>query len=297
MKLSEAIERFMTHLRANGRSARTIDAYNRTLYLLLNHCGDIEIGSLACELISEFAASEAGRPGKNGNARASLTIHGQKAALRSFGSYLENADILPRNPARLLSMKRTDGKEKSVFTDLERKRLVKAVESHKGEAAYRDHVMLALFLGTGIRLSELVNLNVSDVDLDNKRISITVKGNRNETRFINTDLRTLLRKYLRKRNSTDSDANALFLSNRNGRISNRQVQLRFVLWLQWAGINRDDLTVHSLRHTFGTRLYDKTRDLVLVGKAMGHRSVEATKVYVHQDGEAMEEALESMRVA
>lgn len=294
MKLAEAIERFTTHLRANGRSVRTIDAYLRTLYLLLQYAGDIPIEELTCDAVSQFAASEAGRPGKDGEKRASMTIHGQKAALRSFGSYLENAGILPRNPSRLLSMKRTDSKEKSVFTDLERKRLVKAVESHKGEAAYRDHVMLGLFLGTGIRLSELVNLNVCDVDLDNKRIRVTVKGNRSETRFINTDLRTMLRKYLRKRNSADAETSALFLSNRNDRISNRQVQLRFNLWLQWAGITRTDLTVHSLRHTFGTRLYDKTRDLVLVGKAMGHRSVEATKVYVHADGEAIEEALEAM---
>jgi len=154
--------------------------------------------------------------------------------------------------------------------------------------------MLELALGTGIRLSELVGLDVGHVDLDAKHLTVRVKGGRVETRFLSSDLRVLLRKYMRRRQQEATDSPALFLSNRGQRISTRQVQGRFHRWLEWAGIDRPGLSVHSLRHTFGTRLYRKTRDLVLVGKALGHRTMEATLVYVHEDSEALEEALESL---
>jgi integrase/recombinase XerC len=172
--------------------------------------------------------------------------------------------------------------------------MLRELAARKGMAASRDLVILELFLNTGVRLSELVGLDIRDVDLDAKRITIHAKGGHLETRFLNSDLRTTLRKYLRHRADMLSHSTALFLSNRNDRISTRQVQMRFEQWLAWAGIDRPGLTVHSLRHTFGTRLYRKTHDLVLVGKAMGHRTSEATRVYVHEDVAALEEALESL---
>jgi len=137
-------------------------------------------------------------------------------------------------------------------------------------------------------------LDIADVDLDGKRITIRAKGGRVETRFLNSDLRVALRKHLRTRREADAQTPALFLSRRDERLSARQLQDRFGQWLGWAGIDRPGLSIHSLRHTFGTRLYRKTHDLVLVGKAMGHKTVEATRIYVHEDSEALEEALESL---
>jgi integrase/recombinase XerC len=132
------------------------------------------------------------------------------------------------------------------------------------------------------------------MDLEGKRLTIRAKGGNTETRFLNTDLRAVLRKYLRRRAGSPADTSALFLSNRDTRLSARQVQARFVLWLRWAGIDRPGLSVHSLRHTFASRLYLRTRDLILVGRAMGHKTTEATRVYVHQNDEALEDALEAL---
>jgi len=172
--------------------------------------------------------------------------------------------------------------------------MLREVGARKGEAAARDRVMLELLLSTGIRLSELVGLDIADVDLDGKRITIRAKGGDTETRFLNADLRRRLRRYVRQCNQVLTESPALFLSNRGTRISTRQVQARFRLWLQWACIDRNGLTLHSTRHTFGTRLYRKTRDLVLVGKAMGHKTAEATAIYVHTDDAELEEALEAL---
>ena len=294
MQLSHAIENCTTYLQANRRSPHTVSCYRRGLAGLERFAGDVDISALTPDLLHEFVVSDTVQLKPDGAARSEVTINRAKAALRSFGGWLVDVDLASRNPAGSLSIRRTARKPPAVLFDLERKRLTRAVAARKGDAGVRDRVMLEVLLGTGIRLSELVGLDVSDVDLDGKRIAICAKGNRQESRFINADLRRLLRRYVRQRNQDASESPALFLSNRGTRISKRQVQVRFRLWLQWAGIDRLGLTVHTTRHTFGTRLYRKTRDLVLVGKALGHLTVEATLIYVHQDDEALEDALESL---
>jgi integrase/recombinase XerC len=294
MRLTEAIESFTLYLRSNRRTPATIAAYRRDLSGLVAFTDDAEVAGLTRELVHRFVASDAVQLKLDGTPRAPVTINRLKAALRSFGSWLVDMDHLPRNPADRLDIRRCARQSPSTLTDAERKRMSREVASHKGAAAERDRVMLAILLGTGIRLSELVGLDVGDVDLDGKRVRIHAKGGNTETRFLASDLRRLLRKHLRSRSEIPFDTPAVFLSNREQRISTRQVQARFQLWLQWAGIDRPGLTVHSTRHTFASRLYGKTRDLVLVQKAMGHRTMEATRIYVHQSDEALEDALESL---
>ena len=294
MKLSDAIDRFAVHLQANGRSPRTIDGYRRDLLLLISFAGDVGVEVLTPDLLAGFVVSDRVRLGRGGNPKATLTINHLKSALKSFGRWLLATGLLITDPARTIEIKRADRKSPSSLTEPERKRMLRELAARKGVAASRDLVILDLFLNTGVRLAELVGLDIHDVDLDAKRITIHAKGGHVETRFLNSDLRATLRKYLRRRADIASQSTALFLSNRDERISGRQVQMRFDLWLTWAGIGRPGLTVHSLRHTFGTRLYRKTRDLVLVGRAMGHRTVEASRCYVHSADEDLEEALESL---
>lgn len=283
MKLSEALDRFLIYLQANGRSENTQAAYRRDLASLSSWVEDVE--QITPDLLHQVVASAAG---------SEATVNRLKASIKSFFRWLTDVGVLPADPARMLRTRRMDRQSPETLTEAERKRMLKEVAARKGPAAARDLVMLEAFLGTGIRLAELVGLDIADVDLDAKRITIRAKGGRVETRFVNSDLRTTLRKYLRRRADIPSHSSALFLSNRNERITGRQVQIRFEQWLAWAGIDREGLTVHSLRHTFGTRLYRKTKDLVLVGKAMGHRTTEATRIYVHDDQEALEEAVEGM---
>ena len=294
MRLTEAVAAFAVHLQANGKSPRTIDGYYRDLALLVTFAGDVEIETLTPDLLARFVVSDPVRLGRDGRPKATVTVNRVKAALKSFGGFLVGTGLLPADPARAIEIRRAERHSPNSLTEAERKRLLREVAARKGKAAARDLVSLKLFLGTGVRLSELVGLDIGDVDLDGKRITIRAKGGRTETRFLNSDLRTTLRKYLRRRDDMPSHAPALFLSNRDERLSARQLQARFAQWLAWAGIDRDGLSIHSLRHTFGTRLYRKTRDLVLVGKAMGHRTVEATRIYVHEASEALEEALESL---
>ena len=294
MRLTEAVTAFIIHLQANGKSPRTQAGYHRDLDLLVSFTADTDIETLTPDELARFIVSDAVRLGRDGRPKATVTVNRLKAALKSFGSFLVGTGLLQADPTRAIEIRRAERHSPSSLSEAERKKLLREVAAHRGSAAARDLVILKLFLGTGLRLAELIGLDIADVDLDGKRITIRAKGGRTEMRFLNSDLRTTLRKYLRRRTDMPSHSSALFLSNRDERLSARQLQTRFDLWLAWAGITRPDLTVHSLRHTFGTRLYRKTHDLVLVGKAMGHRTVEATRVYVHSGDEELEEALETM---
>lgn len=295
MTFADAITAYCTSLAANARSPLTIAAYRRDLAALAEHAGP---ATPACDIshvhVERWLAALASTPLPDGSPRSPSTVNRAKAAARSFGDWLTTTGISNRNPAATVRIQRTQRTSPNVLADVDRKRLVREVHARRGLAAHRDAMMLDILLGTGIRLAELTGLDCSAVDLERCCITVRAKGNRIETRFLHSELRRSLRVYLRWRRDQVSDSPALFLSNRGSRISDRQVQARFAVWLAWAGIAPDGLTVHSLRHTFGTRLYRRTHDLVLVGKAMGHRTTEATRVYVHDDSAALEDALEAL---
>ena len=149
-------------------------------------------------------------------------------------------------------------------------------------------------IGTGIRLGELVSLDLDDIDLDAKHLRVCAKGNICQVKFLKTDLRALLRAWLNERRRMAPDAErALFLSNRGTRITPRQVARRFEVWLARAGIGKQ-LSPHSLRHSFATHLYEVTADLLVVQRALGHRDIATTEIYTHLVDGRLEEALERL---
>ncbi len=293
MQISESIEKFLTTQAASNKSELTIDVYRREFGRLTTFTGDIDITGFTPDIINNFILSDLAQKTPTGRMRSEITISRLKACLRSFGNFLVDHDIFAKNPARGLAIKRTVRQEPTFLSADERKLLIKVITRQRGEMAERDRVIFELFLGTGIRLSELVNLNICDVRLDDKKITIKAKGGRSESRFINSHLRRLLKNWLRKRRDMVSASKAFFLSNRGSRITRRQVQRRFSQWVDAAGITKK-LTVHSLRHTFASSLYGRTRNLILVSKALGHRQVATTQVYTHLFDHELEDAIEDM---
>jgi len=184
----------------------------------------------------------------------------------------------------------------NAFTDIERKRLRKAIESKGGKRSTRDLTMLAVLLGTGIRLSELTDLDVADVDMDGRRLTVRTKGGHTETRYISGSIRLDLACYMRQRAEPAAGTGALFLASRTGnRLCPRQVEERFALWLDWAGLSPKRFSVHSTRHTLATRIYEMTNDMTLVDAALGHRTSHDASRYVHAEGRySLEDVLEAM---
>jgi len=286
MRLSTAIRRFETQLQADGKSEHTRNAYLRDLQRFRTWLRkDFGVATISPNTLARFCASEA-----FGDRRTISTNH-TKTALRVFFRFVTDAGYIDTDPARLLKNGRCEQKIPEHFTSQETRKLLAVIPTTDGPVAWRDRVMFALLLQTGIRLGSLVGLKVLDVELRSGTMAIQAKGNAEQTIYLNSGLRRVLRSYIKAAGLASADP--LFPSRSGDHLSHRQVQLRFKHWLDRTGITRH-LTVHSLRHTFAMNLYRKTGDLRLVQTALGHRHVSTTEIYARVEDKALRRALEKM---
>jgi len=297
LDLTGAIEAFCARLSAEGRSPATIAAYRRDLALVARVADELASGivcrtvtaGLLDQVFSAGAVTESGR-----GPRSAASLHRMKAAVRAFFAWAVEAGVVDDNPARSIRMHRLPRKLPVFLTTAEKKRLLKELKGWTDFSTLRDRAMIEVLLGTGIRLGELAALDMDDIDLDAKHLRVRAKGNVPQVKFIKTDLRTLLRRYLaERRRHGRPEMEALFLSNRDGRLCQRQIANRLAHWLRKAGIEKE-LTPHGLRHTFATHLYGATNDLLVVQRALGHRDVSTTQIYTHLVDGQLEEALERL---
>jgi integrase/recombinase XerC len=298
LSMAAAVGAFCGRLSAEERSPGTIAAYRRDLALVAR-VAEREALGLSCRqvtssLLERVFASPEVLIIADGKMRSPASLHRMKAAARAFFSWTAREGITKDNPARTIRLHRLTRKPPGFLTAAEKKRLLHVLKGHNGFAELRDRMIIEVLLGTGIRLGELAALDIDDIDLDAKHLRVRAKGNVMQVKFIKTDLRTLLRRYLaeRRRHGTP-DCEALFLSNRGTRLCQRQIANRFAHWLKQAGIDKH-LTPHGLRHTFATHLYSATNDLLLVQRALGHRDISTTQIYTHLVDGQLEEALERL---
>ncbi len=297
LDLTGAIEAFCARLSAEGRSPATIAAYRRDLALVARVAGELAPGIVCREvtagLLDQVFSAGAVTESERGP-RSPASLHRMKAALRAFFAWAIDVGIVDDNPARSIRMHRLPRKLPVFLTTAEKKRLLKELKGRTDFSTLRDRAMIEVLLGTGIRLGELAALDMDDIDLDAKHLRVRAKGNVPQVKFIKTDLRTLLRRYLaERRRHGRPEMEALFLSNRDGRLCQRQIANRLAHWLRKAGIEKE-LTPHGLRHTFATHLYGATNDLLVVQRALGHRDVSTTQIYTHLVDGQLEEALERL---
>ena len=297
LDLTGATEAFCARLSAEGRSPATIAAYRRDLALVARVAGELAPGivcrAVTAGLIDQVFSAGAVTESERGP-RSAASLHRMKAAVRAFFAWAVEAGVVEDNPARSIRMHRLPRKLPVFLTTAEKKRLLKELKGRTDFSALRDRAMIEVLLGTGIRLGELAALDMDDIDLDAKHLRVRAKGNVPQVKFIKTDLRTLLRRYLaERRRHGRPEMEALFLSNRDGRLCQRQIANRLAHWLRKAGIEKE-LTPHGLRHTFATHLYGATNDLLVVQRALGHRDVSTTQIYTHLVDGQLEEALERL---
>ena len=295
MTIDQALDAFCTHQRAQGRSEKTVAIYAHDLREVFVRLAPVDLDTLTAPALAFVLADPALITLPTGMPKAPTTINRGRAATRAFFAWAHGAGLIADNPAIDIHLQRVPRTLPAFLTDTEVRRLLKALTGRTGLLAKRDRILIETFLGTGIRLQELVSLDVADIDLDAKHLHVRrAKGGQPQVKFLNTHLRGLLRTYLqwRKKQGTDHCA-ALFRSQRGTRLSPRQVGYRFAHWLQEAGIEKA-ISPHGLRHTFATRLYSRTGDLLVVQRALGHRNIATTEIYTHLVDGALEEALERL---
>ena len=211
------------------------------------------------------------------------------SALRSFYNYFHTHQIIDTNPTLQVRMPklhekniiRMDANEVVEFLDTVESgnKLTKNQLTFHKKTKIRDLAITTLLLGTGIRVSECVGLNLNDVDFNNDRINITRKGGFESFVYFGDEVRTALLEYFEERKKmvpSDGHENALFLSNRMQRISVRNVEV-LVKKYAASSVTSKKITPHKLRSTYGTQLYKETGDIYLVADVLGHKDVNTTK--------------------
>jgi site-specific recombinase XerD len=175
-------------------------------------------------------------------------------------------------------------------------RLLEAVRADNlSKTVERDYSIIALFLNTGMRLSELVGLNIESFDSELTTVKVLGKGNKERIIYLNKAARDAVASYLRVRldpRYITTSEHALFLSRRQQRISAKTVQWVIYKYLDLAGLGAKGLSVHKLRHTAATLMYQTGEvDVRVLKDILGHEQLNTTQIYTHVSNESMARAI------
>ena len=223
-------------------------------------------------------------------------------SLRSFFKYLCNHDMIEANVASKIDTPKLHNKEIIRLEKDEVSRLLNAVESpieftdrqreYNKNTFERDNAIITLFLGTGIRISELVGLNIENFDFTQNAFLVTRKGGNQTMLYFSNEVALALKTWLEKRATLElpKEEKAMFISLQNKRISVRAVENLVKKFAQIASPLKK-ISPHKLRSTFGTNLYKETRDIYIVADVLGHKDVNTTKKHYAAISEDMRKSI------
>lgn len=297
---SGIVDDYLNYLKAaRGRSESTVKEYYydirqflrymriRIEHLKVENLDEVSIDDVDIELLETIQKSDiyayiSYLDSTRGN--SGRTKFRKISSVRSFFDYLTyKIELLDKNPTENIDMPKIERSLPVYLTLEEAVHLLNTVENSKQKEIYRlrDYAITTLFLNCGLRLSELANLNIADLNKDNT-LRIMGKGSKERLVYLNGSVQEALRGYLRKRNELEVDQDALFLSMRKNRMSNRSIQHMLEKHLKAAGFDTRKYTVHKLRHTAATLMYQYgNEDLKSLQEILGHESVSTTQIYTH----------------
>jgi len=221
------------------------------------------------------------------------------SSIRIFFKYLTSkAHILDENPAQDLETPKL-GKRMPKYLSLEESRKLLDIAGNEDNRNHeRDYAITTLFLNCGMRLSELIGINIPDIEFDECRMTVIGKGNKERTIYLNRACMKALSEYLNNARPTErirpDSRNALFLSERRERISKRTVQQIIEKELRASGLDTKKYSVHKLRHTAATLMYQYGNvDIRALQELLGHESISTTEIYTHVSNDQVRNAVEN----
>ncbi|MCI8352634.1 MAG: tyrosine recombinase XerC [Clostridia bacterium] len=224
------------------------------------------------------------------------------SSIRIFFKYLSaKAKLIETNPAQNLETPKQEKRMPKYLTLDDSKKLLDVASNEDNRNCERDYAITTLFLNCGMRLSELVNINIKDIKFDDCKMTVIGKGNKERTIYLNNACMRAIKEYLdiRPKEGVKYDSkDALFLSERRERISNRTVQYIIKNELRKAGLDTNKYSVHKLRHTAATLMYQYGNvDIRALQELLGHASISTTEIYTHVENERVRNAVESNPLA
>lgn len=265
--MGEYISQFVKYLEERNLSPNTIKVYNDNLIEFWKFIGNrSSIRNVKREEVKTFLFSLSEKNNQPITRRAKLTT------IRSFFRYLEDEDVIKKNPTKNLPLPRVVIKEPSFLQKAEIRKLLQAVKKDK-----RAEVAIRILVETGFRLSELTGISVGDIDASAKTIKIRRKGNMEQIVPINSGLAKLLKSFVKNKN-----ADMPIIANRVGeRMTQRRVAIMVQDYLKKAKVDRTGISVHSFRHSFCVRMLENKVNLKTIQLLCGHKSILTTERYLH----------------
>lgn len=296
-----------------GKSRTTINEYYLDLQTFFRYIkmsknlvpdicefNDISISDVDIELIKSITVTDLYAfmvYCKNDRSNSTTTRARKTSTIRSFFKYLKRVNLIDENPAEQLESPKI-GRTLPKHLTLEQS--VKLLNSVDGPFKERDYCILTLFLNCGLRLSELCNLNLSDIRSDNS-LRIKGKGNKERIVYLNDACIKALKAYLPHRpveGVKASDKDALFLSKFKKRISAKTVQHIVYSNLKKAGLDGHGFSAHKLRHTAATLMYQYGNvDIRVLKEILGHENLGTTQIYTHVSNQQTKAAIASNPLA
>ena len=232
---------------------------------------------------------------KNYNSKAT-TRSRKVSSLRIFFNYLCQKNLIEINPTQNLETPKLGKRLPKYLTLEDSKKLLDVASNEDNRNNERNYAITTLFLNCGIRLSELVGINIKDIVFDECQLNVIGKGNKERTIYLNKACIRAINDYLkvRPKERLNSDAEkALFLSERRQRISRRMVQEIIYTELKQAGLDTSKYSVHKLRHTAATLMYQYGQvDIRALQELLGHESISTTEIYTHVSNNQVRDAVE-----
>ena len=227
------------------------------------------------------------------------------STIRIFFLYLsQKANLIQNNPAQNLETPKLDKRLPKYLSLEDSQKLLNVTEDDKDENKERDFAIITLFLNCGLRLSELVGINIQDIDFNEYKLNVIGKGNKERTIYLNKACVDAIKNYIAVRpteglkNDSKASNKALFLSKRRERISNRMVQYIVEKELRKAGLDTSKYSTHKLRHTAATLMYQYGQvDIRALQELLGHKSISTTEIYTHVSNDQVRDAIEKNPLA
>ncbi|SHI70824.1 Site-specific recombinase XerD [Dethiosulfatibacter aminovorans DSM 17477] len=288
-----------------GKSAKTAEEYFLDLRTFYRFCGmrfkltdekvfnNIDINSFSEDFLQRIKLQDlhsfisfVDRIKKNNNKTKARKV----ASLRSFFKYLYHViNAIEKNPAENLESPKIEARHPIHLTLDDAKKLLDSIE---GRYATRDFAIIMTFLNCGMRLSELVGIDISSIKDDT--LTVVGKGNKERTVYLNDSVNEAINNYLLERpDPADENDDALFLSSRKKRISPKAIQHLLRKHLLNAGLVDEKYSPHKLRHTAATLMYQHGNvDIRVLQEILGHESVSTTQIYTHINDERLKKAVE-----
>lgn len=297
---------------AKGRSERTVEGYLIDIryflrYLIFMESSDnIDFNSIS---IKKFDVNKLENVSlqkiyeyiyflRDDRKNNSKTIARKISSLKSIYKYLTKNVMLIKNDPTINLELPTLKKSLPKYLTLEQSENLLTSTSDSGKESLRDYCIITLFLNCGMRLSELVGLNISDINFDENKMKLLGKGNKERIIYFNNACKNALKDYINSRENSIQDPDALFLSRKNKRISKRRIEQIVDESLKKIGLSGQGYSVHKLRHTAATLMYQYGNvDTLTLKEILGHKSIATTEIYTHLSSEILKKAADNSPLA